>query len=64
MLLALSPLVLIGCASAPKRETTTANVCPEAIVITEEEEEILSEMLPDFFLRFTNQQLDLDLIPD
>lgn len=57
MLLALMMLTVSGCVSGKIK--ASSRVCPAPIIITQEQQSVLRSELPDFYLRFTNQQLDL-----
>lgn len=58
MILALlAPLALGGCASVSG--TNSSKVCPNAIILTAEEEQKLIDCCPDLYIRFSNQQFDL-----
>mgnify|MGYP006921965480 CR=1 FL=1 len=55
ILLILGMLIVSGCVSA----RTSSNVCPQPIMITENEQRVLKSELPELYLKFTNQQQDL-----
>ena len=48
---------VFGCVSA--RTVSQNNICPPAITPSEEEEQIMVDYMPEFFIKFTNQQIDL-----
>ena len=55
-------LMLSGCVNAPA--SPTINVCPKPVIPTEAELKVLRSELPDFYVRFTNQQADLFAISE
>lgn len=50
-------LMISGCAFVQKK--ATINACPNAMLISEYEQSVLKSELPEFYIRFTNQQIDL-----
>lgn len=49
-------LMISGCASG---SATTNRVVPKPIILTEAEQDVLRSKLPNFYIRFTNQQKDI-----
>ena len=52
-------MVLTGCGLKYAKNNVSNRVCPQPIIITEQEQIVIRSNLPKFYLRFTNQQLDL-----
>lgn len=51
----LSLVMISGCASV----TASKAVCPKPIIITQNEQDVLRNNIPSFYIKFTNQQADL-----
>ena len=55
MCIASMMLMISGCASV----TASKNVCPQPLIPTVQEQTVLRDNIPNFYVKFTNQQADL-----